>query len=77
MAVQEEINHKQVVLMMKSSKITWTMILKGIKAYKQHQTNRKINPHISQEKMTVQELAKKGQEMTTASAQSASQSFRP
>ncbi len=64
MAVQEEINHKQVALMMKSAKVTWTMILKAIRAYKQHQTNKKINPHIPQGKMTVQELAKKGQGMT-------------
>ena len=64
MAVQEEINHKQVALMQKGAKVTWALLMKAIRAYKQHQTNKTINPTIPQGKMTVQELAKKGQGMT-------------
>ena len=64
MAVQEEINHKQVALMQKGVKVTWALLLKAMRAYKQHQKNKQINPTIPQGKMTVQELAKKGQGMT-------------
>lgn len=64
MAVQEEINHKQVALMQKGAKVTWVLLMKAIRAYKQHQNNKQINPTIPQGKMTVQELAKKGQGMT-------------
>lgn len=64
MAVQEDINHKQVALMQKGGKLTWELLVKAIRAYKQHQKNKKINPHIPQGKMTVQELAKQGQGMT-------------
>ncbi len=65
MAVQEEVNHKQVALMQKGAKVTWEMLLKAIKTYQQHQKNKQINPTIPQGKMTVQELAKKGQGMST------------
>ena len=64
MAVQEEINHKQVALMQKGAKVTWALLLKAMRAYKQHQKNKQTNPTIPQGKMTVQELAKKGQGMT-------------
>ena len=64
MAVQEEINHKQVALMQKGAKVTWALLLKAMRAYKQHQKNKQTNPTIPQGKMTVQELAKKGQGMS-------------
>ena len=64
MAVQEDINQKQVALMQKGAKVTWALLVKAMRAYKQHQTNKKINPTIPQGKMTVQELAKKGQGMS-------------
>lgn len=64
MAVQEDINHKQVALIQKGGKVTWALILKAIKAYQQHQKNKQHNPKIPQGKMTVKELAKKGHGMT-------------
>lgn len=62
MAVQEEINHKQVALVEKGTKVTYAMLVKAIKAYQQYRRNKQAEvPH---GKMTVQELAKKDSGMT-------------
>lgn len=65
MPVQEEINNKQVALIQKGSKVTGAMILKAIRAYQQHQKNKQLYPEVPQGKMSVQELAKKGQGLTS------------
>lgn len=64
MAVQEDINHKQVALMQKGVKLTGALIMKAIKAYQQHQKNKQASPDVPRGKMSVQELAKQGQGMT-------------
>lgn len=62
MAVQEEINHKQVALVEKGTKVTYAMLVKAIRAYQQYRKNKQANvPH---GKMSVQELAKKDSGMT-------------
>ena len=65
MAVQEEINHKQVALVQKGAKVSYHMLIKAIRAYQQHQKNKKLHPAIPQGKMSVKELAQKGQGMTS------------
>lgn len=64
LAVQEEINNKQVALVQKGGKLTWALLLKAIKAYQQHQKNKQFNAKIPQGKMSVEQLAKKDQGMS-------------
>lgn len=65
MAVQEEINNKQVAIAIKGAKVTGSLIFKGIRMYQQHLKNKKMHPDIPQGKQTVEQLAKQGQGMTS------------
>lgn len=64
LAVGEEINSKQVVLIEKGAKVTYQMLIRAIRSYQQYQKNKQANPKIPQGKITVKQLAKKDQGMS-------------
>ncbi len=64
MAVQEEINSKQIALIGKGTYITYQWFAKLIKEYQAQQKTAKIADLAPHGKQTVEELAKQGQGMT-------------
>lgn len=63
--MQEDLQHRTVVLSTNTTKMTARTLLKLIQMYLAHRKNNKINAEIPQGKQTVKQLAKQNQGMTS------------
>ncbi len=63
--MQEDLQHRTIVLSTNTSKMTARTLLKLIQMYLAHRKNKSVNSEIPQGKQTVKELAKQNQGMTS------------